>query len=72
MKKNSEKKISFKKVYHIYLKNHCVSHSLNQEEFKRNWQLLNNLVGILTTNYSIDDLSYEEVEYNPESSEGSY
>ena len=72
MQKNSQKKMNFSKVYHIYLKDHCVLHSLTEEQFKGNWEILTNLVGILTTNYTPEDLSYEVVEYNPVVSEGSY
>lgn len=72
MQKISKKNFPSKKVFHIYLKDRCVSHSLSQKQFENNWQLLNNLVSILTTNYSVEDLSYEEVEYKREDSEGSY
>jgi hypothetical protein len=72
MQKISQKKMNLSKVYHIYLKDSCVLHNLTEVQFKSNWELLNNLVGIITTGYTVEDLSYEVVEYNPEVTEGSY
>ena len=72
MQKNSQKNNEFSKVFHIYLKDRCVSHNLTERQFKSNWELLNNLVGIMKTDYKESDLSYEVVEYNPVVSEGSY
>ena len=72
MQKISEKKMNISKVFHIYLKDRCVSHNLTEGQFRSNWELLNNLVGIMKTDYKATDLSYEMVEYNREDSEGSY
>ena len=72
MQKISEEKMNVSKVFHIYLKDHCVSHNLTERQFKSNWELLNNLVGIMKTDYKATDLSSEMVEYNREDSEGSY
>jgi hypothetical protein len=49
------------KVYHIYAKDRCLYHSLKEEEFKRTWHQLNSIVGLMKTDYSIEDLSYEEL-----------
>jgi len=62
MKKISQKKILPEKVYHIYLRDRCVLHSLSEDQFRNNWELLSNLVGVMKTDYSLDDLSYELVD----------
>ena len=49
------------KVYHIYAKDRCLFHSLKENEFKHTWEQLNNMVGLMKTDYMIEDLSYEEV-----------
>ena len=54
------------KVYHIYAKNECLYHSLREDEFKKTWEQLNNMVGLMKTDYSTDDLSYEELLINKE------
>jgi len=54
------------KVYHIYAKNECLYHSLREDEFRRTWEQLNNMVGLMKTDYSTDDLSYEELMINKE------
>ena len=54
------------KVYHIYAKNECLYHSLREDEFKKTWEQLNNMVGLIKTDYSKDDLSYEELLINRE------
>ena len=50
------------KLYHIYLKNECVLHSLSEENFKSSRETLQNLVGLVKTDYQSEDLSYEVVE----------
>jgi len=52
------------KVYHIYAKGKCIMHSIKEEEFHTAWKTLNNLVGIMKTDYSSEDLSYEELYVN--------
>ena len=47
------------KVYHIYAKDRCLFHSIKEEEFITTWNTLNNLVGLMKTDYNIEDLSYE-------------
>lgn len=56
------------KVYHIYLKGKCLFHSIKEEEFFATWSTLNNMVGIMKTDYSAEDLSYEELYVNKETS----
>ena len=52
------------KIYHIYAKNTCLFHTLNEEEFKITWKTLNHLVGLMHTDYNMNDLSYEELYVN--------
>jgi hypothetical protein len=54
------------KVYHIYAKDRCLFHSIKEEEFQTTWNTLNNMVGIMKTDYIIEDLSYEELLINKE------
>jgi hypothetical protein len=53
-------------VYHIYARNECLYHSLKEEEFQATWRTLNNMVGLMKTDYSVEDLSYEELIVNKE------
>ena len=52
------------KIYHIYAKDKCLYHNLNEETFEMTWNQLTNMVGLMKTDYSIDDLSYEELSVN--------
>ena len=54
------------KIYHIYAKEKCLFHSIKEEEFKTTWDTLNRLVGLMKTDYSSNDLSYEELIINKE------
>ena len=54
------------KVYHIYAKNRCLLHSIKEEEFQTTWKTLKNMVGLMKTDYTCDDLSYEELTVNKE------
>ena len=54
------------KVYHIYAKDKCLFHSLKEEEFEPTWNTIKNLVGIMKTDYNVEDLSYEELLVNKE------
>jgi hypothetical protein len=49
------------KIYHIYAKDRCLFHSIREEEFKTTWNTLKNMVGLMKTDYTVDDLSYEEL-----------
>ena len=48
------------KVYHIYAKEECLYNNLSEVQFNKTWNALNGMVGLLHTDYSIGDLSYEE------------
>ena len=48
------------KVFHIYTKDECIYNNLNEEEFQEKWTELNAMVGLLHTDFSPSDLSYEE------------
>ena len=52
------------KLYHIYARDRCLFHSIKEEEFNTTWSTLTNMVGLMKTDYTIDDLSYEEVIVN--------
>jgi len=52
------------KLYHIYGKGECLYHSLTEEEFKNTWNQLRNIVDITKTDYSGEDLTYEEINYS--------
>ena len=52
------------KIYHIYAKDKCIFHSVREDEFRTTWETLNNMVGIMKTEYSVDDLTYEELMVN--------
>ena len=54
------------KVYHIYAKDRCLFHSIKEEDFQTTWNTLNNMVGLMKTDYSVDDLTYEELFVNKE------
>jgi hypothetical protein len=54
------------KIYHIYAKDRCLFHSVKEEDFQTTWSTLNNMVGIMKTDYIVEDLSYEELLINKE------
>jgi hypothetical protein len=54
------------KIYHIYLKNECVLHSVKEEDFQNTFNNLKNLVNILNVEYNENDLTYEELIVNRE------
>jgi len=64
--KNPGGKKPMEKVYHIYAKDICLYHSIKEEEFQSTWDTLNNMVGLMKTDYVIEDLSYEELTINKE------
>ena len=49
------------KIYHIYAKDRCLFHSIQEEEFCTTWNTLKNMVGLMKTDYNVEDLSYEEL-----------
>ena len=48
------------KVYHIYAKKECLYNNLTKEQFNNTWQTLKGMVGLMQTDYQLEDLSYEE------------
>ena len=49
------------KIYHIYAKDRCLFHSLKEDEFQSTWKTLHNMVGLMKTDYTTDDLNYIEL-----------
>lgn len=49
------------KKYDIYVKDKCIFRSLSEREFNKTWKTLNIMVGIMKTDYSSEDLRYQEV-----------
>ena len=49
------------KVYHIYAKDECLYNNLSKDEFNNTWETLKGMVGLMKTDYELEDLSYEEV-----------
>ena len=52
------------KVYHIYAKEECLYNNLSEEQFSNTWETLKGMVGLMKTDYELEDLSYEEC-YRP-------
>jgi hypothetical protein len=52
------------KIYHIYAKERCLFHSLKEEEFEITWNTLKNMVGLMKTDYSVEDLTFVELMSN--------
>jgi uncharacterized protein YpmS len=52
------------KIYHIYAKDRCLFHSVKEDEFEVTWNTLNNMVGLMKTDYKKEDLTYEELIVN--------
>ena len=48
------------KVYHIYAKEECIYNNLSTDEFNDTWETLKGMVGLMKTDYTLEDLSYEE------------
>jgi hypothetical protein len=61
------------KVYHIYAKEDCLYNNLNEKQFNKTWETLKGMVGLMQTDYQLEDLSYEELVKTPmEGHEHSY
>ena len=56
MIKNPPEISDSEKVFHIYAKDRCLYHNLGLEDFEEKWEMLNIMVGILKTDYQIEDL----------------
>ena len=55
------KKYEIQKVFHIYAKDKCLFHNLEREEFETTWNTIQQMVGLMKTEYQVEDLSYEEL-----------
>jgi hypothetical protein len=55
------------KIYHIYAKNKCLLHSVKEEEFGVTWKTLNNMIGLMKTDYTTKDLVIRRINYKQES-----
>ena len=49
------------KAYHIYAKQECLYNNLTEQQFNTTWETLKGMVGLMKTDYELEDLSYEEV-----------
>ena len=47
------------KIYHIYVKNECVYHSLSKEDFDKLWDFVQKLTWL--TEIDENDIQYEQV-----------
>lgn len=52
------------KIYHIYAKERCLFHSIKEEEFEITWNTLRNMVGLMKTDYNVEDLTFIELTVN--------
>jgi hypothetical protein len=48
--------------YHIYAKGECLYHNLSEKQFNKTWETLKGMVGLMKTDYELEDLSYEEID----------
>jgi hypothetical protein len=53
------------KVYHIYAKEECLYNNLSEGQFNSTWKTLKGMVGLMQTDYQLEDLSYEELVKTP-------
>ena len=54
------------KMYHIFAKDRCLFHSLKEDEFDTTWKTLRNMVGVMKTDYNVEDLSFIELNVDKE------
>jgi len=59
------------KLFHIYAKDKCLFHNIKEEEFNVTWRTLKGMIGLMKTDYTLEDLSYEEVSVNKEAQNNS-
>jgi hypothetical protein len=52
------------KVYHIYAKDRCLYHNLEREDFEEKWEMLHNMVELMTGYKDDIDLQFEEISDN--------
>ena len=48
-------------IYHIYAKDVCLYNTLNEDEFQVRWAELKAMVGLMKTDYTEEDLSFEKL-----------
>ena len=48
-------------IYHIYAKDRCLYNCLKEEEFNIKWAELKAMVGLMKTDYTEEDLSFEKL-----------
>jgi hypothetical protein len=55
------------KIYHIYVKNKCLYHSLSETEFEETWKMIHNFLSVANCS-DIDkkDINYEELSVSKE------
>ncbi len=53
------------KVYHIYAKEECLYNNLSEVQFNKTWETLKGMVGLMQTDYQLEDLTYEELVKTP-------
>jgi len=46
------------KVYHIYAKRECLYNNLTEQQFNNTWETLKGMVGLMKTDYELEDLDY--------------
>ena len=51
----------YSKIFHIYVKNKCIYHSLNESEFKKTWEMIHNYLRLVDCENQKQELSYEEL-----------
>ena len=57
-------------LYHIYAKDKCLYPCLRETEFKVKWAELNQMVGVMKTDYTLEDLSFDyQIPSDPTTSE---
>jgi hypothetical protein len=50
------------KIYHIYVKNNCLYHSLSEEEFQKTWNMIHNFLSLANcSEIKEGDVNYEEL-----------
>ena len=48
-------------IYHIYVKNQCVYPCLDEKEFNVKWAELKAMVGLMKTDYTEEDITFEKL-----------
>ena len=48
-------------IYHIYVKNECVYPCLDEKEFNIKWAELKAMVGLMKTDYTEEDITFEKL-----------